>query len=215
SNGRWIRTLGPATNANPFIRWEEKHEYNLGLDFSFWKGRLGGNIDAYRRNIVDLLYNYQVPSPPNLYNETQANVGRMQNQGVEVILNGAPIKKGDFTWNTSVNFSTNSNKLINLSNDLYQTTTNYFTTGHAGVPIQTFTHIVFIGEGIGDFYGYKVIDVDDSGKWIYEGREGQPVTYDELPHSFEDKKVIGNGLPKYYAGWNNSFSYKNFDLDIT
>src|SRR5690606_21316180 len=45
SNGRWIRTLGPATNANPFIRWEEKHEYNLGLDFSFWKGRLGGNID--------------------------------------------------------------------------------------------------------------------------------------------------------------------------
>src|SRR5690606_15194103 len=115
----------------------------------------------------------------------------------------------------SLNFSTNSNKLVSLSNDLYQTTTNYFTTGFAGIPIQTFTNIVFIGKGIGDFYGYKVIDIDDSGKWIYEGREGQPVTYDELPHSFEDKKVIGNGLPKYYAGWNNSFSYKNFDLDIT
>lgn len=215
SNGRWIRTLGPTTNANPFIRWEEKHEYNLGLDFSLWEGRLGGSIDAYRRNIVDLLYNYQVPSPPNLYNQTQANVGRMENQGLEVILNGTPVRKQNFTWHTSVNFSTNSNKLVSLSNDLYQTTADYFTVGHAGVPIQTFTHIVFIGQGIGDFYGYKVIDVDENGKWIYEGRDGTPVSYDDLPHSFEDKKVIGNGLPKYYAGWNNTFSYKNFDLDIT
>ncbi|WP_069658283.1 SusC/RagA family TonB-linked outer membrane protein [Arcticibacter eurypsychrophilus] len=215
SNGKWIRILGPATNANPFIRWEEKHEANIGLDFSILRGRISGNIDVYNRQIKDLLYNYQVPSPPNLYNETQANVGKMENKGLEVMLNFVPVKKKDFIWNTSFNFSTNTNKLVSLSNDLYQTTTNYFTTGFAGIPIQTFTNIVFIGKSIGDFYGYKVIDIDDNGKWIYEGRDGEPVAYDQLAHSFEDKKVIGNGLPKYYAGWNNNFSYKAFDLSIT
>src|SRR5690606_21519182 len=154
-------------------------------------------------------------SPPNLFDRTKANVGVMENKGLEIILNAIPVQTDNFVWNTSVNFSTNSNKLVSLSNDLYQTTTNYFTTGFAGIPVQTFTNIVFVGEAIGDFYGYKVIDIDDNGKWIYEGADGQAVNYDDLNHSFEDKKVIGNGLPKYYAGWNNSFSYKNIDLSIT
>ncbi|MFD2887656.1 SusC/RagA family TonB-linked outer membrane protein [Chitinophaga cymbidii] len=215
SNGKWTRILVPATNANPFIRWEEKGEANIGLDFSMLRGRISGNIDVYNRRISGLLYNYAVPSPPNLYPQTTANVGKMENKGIEIVLNFVPVKRTDFVWNTSVNFSTNTNKLISLSNELYQTTTPYFTTGEAGIPIQTFTHIVTIGDGIGDFYGYKVIDIDDDGKWIYEGRNGEAVKYDDFAHSFEDKKVIGNGLPKYYAGWNNSFSYKNFDLSIT
>lgn len=215
ANGKWTRILVPATNANPFIRWEEKHETNIGVDFSMLKGRIGGTIDVYNRRISGLLYEYSVPSPPNLYDRTQANVGKMENRGIEVMLNFMPLKSKTFKWNTSVNFSTNTNKLISLSNELYQTTTPYFTTGFAGIPIQTFTNIVTIGKGIGDFYGYKVIDIDDDGKWIYEGRNGEPVKYDDLAHSFEDKKVIGNGLPKYYAGWNNSFSYKNFDLNVT
>lgn len=215
SSGKWTRILVPATNANPYIRWEEKAEANIGLDFSMLQGRIGGSIDVYNRRITGLLYDYQVPSPPNLYRQTTANVGKMENKGIEIILNFVPVKSRDFVWNTSVNFSTNSNKLISLSNELYQTTTPYFTTGAAGIPIQTFTNIVTVGEGIGDFYGYKVIDIGDDGKWIYEGRNGEPVKYDDLPHAFEDKKVIGNGLPKYYAGWNNSFSYKNFDLSIT
>ncbi|MBS0031004.1 TonB-dependent receptor [Chitinophaga sp. 22321] len=215
TNGKWTRILVPATNGNPFIRWEEKGEANIGLDFSLMKGRVSGSIDVYNRRISGLLYNYAVPSPPNLYPSTTANVGKMENKGIEIMLNFVPVKSKDFVWNTSVNFSTNSNKLISLSNELYQTTTPYFTTGGAGVPIQTFTNIVTIGKGIGDFYGYKVIDIDDNGKWIYEGRDGKAVKYDDFAHSFEDKKVIGNGLPKYYAGWNNNFSYGDFDLGIT
>jgi TonB-linked SusC/RagA family outer membrane protein len=215
SNGKWTRILVPATNANPYIRWEEKAEANIGLDFSLLKGRISGSVDVYNRRITGLLYNYAVPSPPNLYPSTTANVGKMENKGLEIMLNFVPVKSKDFTWTTSVNFSTNSNKLISLSNELYQTTTPYFTTGAAGIPIQTFTNIVTVGKGIGDFYGYKVIDIDANGKWIYEGRDGKPVNYDDFAHSFEDKKVIGNGLPKYYAGWNNNFSYKKFDLSVT
>jgi len=215
ANGQWVQSLGPSSNPNPHIRWEEKHESNIGLDFSMLKGRISGNIDYYIRKIKGLLYDYQVPSPPNLAPSTRANVGVMQNKGLEIALNLIPVKHDDFQWTTSFLFSTNNNKLVSLSNDLYQTTNNYFTTGGTGEPIQTFTHIVYIGQNIGDFYGFKVIGIDESGKWIYEGADGNPVQYDDFGHSFEDKKVLGNGLPKYYGGWNNSFRYKNWDLSIT
>lgn len=215
SNGRWVQSLGPTTNPNPHIRWEEKHESNFGLDFSMLKGLVSGNIDYYIRDIKGLLYDYQVPSPPNLVTTTRANVGTMRNNGLEAIVNVAPIRRPDFEWKTSFLFSTNTNKLKSLSNELYQTTNDYFTTGGTGEPIQTFTHIVYIGQQIGDFYGFKVIDIDESGKWIYEGADGNPVAYDDFAHTFEEKKVLGNGLPKYYAGWNNNFRYKNVDLSIT
>lgn len=215
SNGRWIQVLGPTQNPNPNLRWEEKHEANVGLDFSMLKGRISGNIDYYNRQIKDLLYDYQVPSPPNLFPSTRANVGTMENKGLEVLVNVTPVQKQDFEWNSSFNFSTNTNKLKSLSNDIYQTTSDYFTEGFSGVPIQTFTHIVKIGRNIGDFYGFKVIDISEDGKWIYEGQNGEAIPYDEFSHAFEDKKVLGNGLPKYYAGWNNNFRYKNLDLGIT
>ena len=215
SNGHWVQSLGPTSNPNPNIRWEEKHESNFGLDFSILKGLVSGNIDYYIRDIKGLLYDYQVPSPPNLVSSTRANVGTMRNNGLEVLLNINPVRKANFEWNTSFLFSTNTNKLKSLSNELYQTTNNYFTTGGTGEPIQTFTHIVYIGEQIGDFYGFKVTDIDQSGKWIYEDPEGNTVAYEDFDHSFEDKQVLGNGLPKYYAGWNNNFRYKQFDLSIT
>lgn len=214
-NGQWIQTLTPSQNPNPNLKWEEKHETNFGLDFSMWKGKFSGSVDYYIRNINGLLYDYQVPSPPNLYSTTRANVGKMQNKGIEVILNYRPVQTKNFVWNTSVNFSTNTNKLVNLSNDLYKLTNNYFTAGGTGEPIQTFTHLVEVGRNIGDFYGFKVIDVTSDGKWIYEGKDGKPVEYKDFNHAFEDKKVLGNGLPKYYAGWNNNFRYKNIDMAIT
>ena len=215
SNGQWIQALGPSQNPNPDLRWEEKHETDVGVDFSMLKGLVTGTVDLYDRKIKGLLYDYQVPSPPNLYNTTRANVGTMQNKGIEVLINITPIRKKDFEWTTSFNFSTNSNKLVSLSNDLYQATSDYFTTGNTGSPITTFTNIVRIGQNIGDFYGFKVLGVSADGKWIYEGKNGEEVPYDQFNHSFEEKKVLGNGLPKYYAGWNNNVRYKDFDLSVT
>jgi TonB-linked SusC/RagA family outer membrane protein len=215
SNGSWVRSLGPTTNPNPNIRWEEKHETNVGLDFMLKKGRISGSIDYYVRNIKGLLYDFQVPSPPNLFTTTRANVGVMENKGLEAIVTYIPVRKKDLEWSTTLTFSTNSNKLVSLSNDLYQTTNDYFTTGGTGEPIQTFTNIVFIGQGIGDFYGFKVVDIDANGKWIYENPSGERVSYENFAHSFEDKQVLGNGLPKYYAGWNNNVRYKRFDAGVT
>jgi len=222
SNGSWQQTLIPAQNPNPYLRWEEKHESNFGLDFSMLSDRVSGSVDYYIRRINGLLFDYAVPSPPNLYPSTRANVGKMENKGVEIMLNIVPVRTKDLEWTSSFNFSTNSSKLVSLSNELYKASSDYFTTGYTGPPVQTFTHIVKVGQPVGNFYGFKVIDIGNDpsdaanyGQWIYEGADGKPVKYTDLKHSFEDKKVIGNGLPKYYAGWNNNFRYKNFDLNIT
>ncbi|WP_321370022.1 TonB-dependent receptor [uncultured Draconibacterium sp.] len=215
SNGQWMQTLAPTRNPNPYLRWEEKKETNLGVDFVLADSRVSGSIDAYKRTIDGLLYDFTVPVPPNLVTETRANVGKMENKGLEVLINVVPVRTRDFEWVSSFNFSTNSNKLVSLSNDLYQATQEYFTTGGTGEPIQTFTHRVDIGDEIGNFYGFKVIDVDEEGKWIYEDAEGNAVPSDEFSRAFEDKHTLGNGLPKFYAGWNNNFRYKNFDLAVT
>lgn len=214
-NGQWVQQLVPVGNPNPNLRWEEKAETNFGLDYSLFKGRLSGSIDVYHRKVNGLLYDFPVPTPPNLFGTTTANVGVMKNQGVEVLVNVIPITKKDFEWSTSVNFSTNTNKLVSLSNEDYKTTNDFFTTGYTGEPIQTYTHRVQVGRAIGEFYGFKVTGVDKTGKWIYQGTDGKPISYNDFLARDEDKQVLGNGLPKYYAGWNNNLRYKKVDLSIT
>ena len=215
NNGRWIQTLTPGRNPNPYLRWEEKKETNVGLDFALLENRLSGSMDLYKRKIDGLLYDYAVPTPPNLVSTTRANAGVMENKGLEILVNAIPIKAKDFDWNTTLTFSTNQNKLITLSNELYQVTSDYFTTGYTGEPIQTFTHRVDIGGEIGNFYGFKVIDVDNTGKWIYEDADGNAVNYNDFDHSFENKKLLGNGIPKFLASWNNTFRYKDLDFSVT
>lgn len=213
-NGQWIRALQPTQNSNDKLKWEEKHEYDIGADFSVLNYRLNVSIDWYYRLIKGLLYDYSVPSPPNLYTTTRANVGEMSNNGLEIMVNAIPVQTKDFKWETTITFSTNSNKLKSLSNDLYQTSSDYFMTGWIEEPIKTESHIVRIGHKVGDIYGFKVVDVDESGKWIYLDKNGNRVNYDDFTHSFEDKQILGNGVPKWYLGFNNQFRYKNFDLAI-
>lgn len=213
-NGQWIRALQPTQNSNDKLKWEEKHEYDIGADFSVLNYRLNVSVDWYYRLIKGLLYDYSVPSPPNLYTTTRANVGEMSNNGLEIMVNAIPVQTKDFKWETTITFSTNSNKLKSLSNDLYQTSSDYFMTGWIEEPIKTESHIVRIGHKVGDIYGFKVVDVDESGKWIYLDKDGNRVNYDDFTHSFEDKQILGNGVPKWYLGFNNQFRYKNFDLAI-
>jgi len=222
-NGKWIKSMVPSQNANPDLKWEEKHELDIGLDFSMLNKRVSGSIDYYNRKVKNLLWLYDVPSPPNLFDRTLANVGDMENKGLEVLVNIVPVQKADFEWNTSISYSTNKNKLVSLSNDMYKLSTDYIQVGGVFPPISTFTHLLRVGGPIGDFYGYKVIDIGNDptgdpanyGQWVYEGANGDPLKYTDCTHSFGDKKVIGNGLPKFYLGWNNNFRYKNLDLSIT
>lgn len=215
-NGNWIQTIVPASNPNPDLKWEEKKETNIGLDFVSWGGRLSGSIDYYNRDMDGLIYEYGVPTPPNLYNKTMANGGTMRNRGVEVLVTVVPVQNKDFEWSTTGTFSLNSNKLISLSGSIFKSDYDYFNTGTVEYSGQVAdSHRVQVGESIGNFYGFKVVDVDSEGRWIYEDRNGELVNYKDFTHAPEDKHVIGNGLPKWYAGWNNTLRYKNFDLNVT
>lgn len=215
-NGNWVQTIVPASNPTPDLKWEEKKETNIGLDFVSWGGRLSGSIDYYNRDVDGLIYEYGVPTPPNLYNKTMANGGTMRNRGVEVLVTVVPVQNKDFEWSTTGTFSLNSNKLISLSGSIFKSDYDYFNTGTVEYSGQVAdSHRVQVGESIGNFYGFKVVDVDSEGRWIYEDRNGELVNYKDFTHAPEDKHVIGNGLPKWYAGWNNTLRYKNFDLNVT
>lgn len=215
-NGNWVQTIVPASNPNPDLKWEEKKETNIGLDFVSWGGRLSGSIDYYNRDVDGLIYEYGVPTPPNLYNKTMANGGTMRNRGVEVLVTVVTVQNKDFEWSTTGTFSLNSNKLISLSGSIFKSDYDYFNTGTVEYSGQVAdSHRVQVGESIGNFYGFKVVDVDSEGRWIYEDRNGELVNYKDFTHAPEDKHVIGNGLPKWYAGWNNTLRYKNFDLNVT
>ena len=215
-NGNWVQTIVPASYPIPDLKWEEKKETNIGLDFVSWGGRLSGSIDYYNRDVDGVIYEYGVPTPPNLNNKTMANGGTMRNSGVEVLVTVVPVQNKDFEWSTTGTFSLNSNKLISLSGSIFKSDYDYFNTGTVEYSGQVAdSHRVQVGESIGNFYGFKVVDVDSEGRWIYEDRNGELVNYKDFTHAPEDKHVIGNGLPKWYAGWNNTLRYKNFDLNVT
>ena len=211
-NGRWIRELIPARNANPDLRWEKKEEFNIGLDFDLFGGVLSGALDYYDRHTKDALYNYDVPTPPYLYGSITANVAEVSNSGFEALLTINPFQKGDFNWNSVFTYSTNTNKLVSLSNDQFQTTNDFFYAGYTGEPIQIATHIVEVGETIGNFYGLKSVDITDDGIWLVENADGEIIPATES--STADRQILGNGLPKHYLSWNNTFNYKNWDLNI-
>lgn len=211
-NGVWIKEITPASNPNPDLRWEKKVETNVGLDMAFLNNRINVTFDYYYRLTKDMLWNYQVPTPPYLYSSIVANVGSIENSGLELMMKFIPVKMKNFDWASTITYSTNKNKLKSLSNDLYKTTNDFFDTGYTTPPIQASTHRVKIGEPIGNFWGWKVVDIDENGYWIIENPDGDLVgSADKTP---DDMQILGNGLPKHYASWNNAFNYKDFGIEI-
>lgn len=211
-NGAYITMMMPGGNANPDLRWEKKKEFNVGLDFSFLNDRISGTVDYYRRRTEDLIWDYSVPVPPFISTSITANAGTIDNSGLEIGLTFIPVQNHDFDWTSSINFSTNKNKLVSLSNDKF-VSGSYFDNGFLDAPIQQSTHRAEEGGPIGNFYGYKSIGVDNDGRWIIEGADGQPKSIAEQKP--EDKQVIGNGVPKYYLNFNNTLRYKNIDFSVT
>lgn len=206
--GSWINAYRPASNPNPDLKWEKKAEYNAGLDFGLFNNRIYGSVDYYVRKISDLLWSYAVPVPPNVYNSTYANVGTMENKGIEISLNGDIIRSADLTLSTTVNYTRNRNKLISFSDPSKGYTLQYLKINPAAT---TWTQLVLEGKPLGDFMAPIFLGVDASGKAIYEDvdKNGTVNVESEL-----DRRVVGNAYPKFELGWSSSLQYKNFDLSF-
>lgn len=214
SDGKWLPGLSVSSNPNPDLRWEKSTEFNVGLDWSVLDNRLGGSIDVYNKKTTDLLFWYTVPTPPNLFNSTLANAGSVRNQGIEVAVNAVPVRTKDFEWKTVVTVSANKNKLLSLSNDMYESN-SFMDTGGLGEPINITTHRMEEGRALGEFYGLKSVGVSENGLFLIEKPDGEVVEFsnDQLKND-EYRQYLGSGLPKVYLGWTNNLSYKNWDLSM-
>ena len=214
-NDQWKQSLVVSSNPNPDLKWETSKEINFGVDFGFFDDRLTGSIDLYRKNTSDMLWWYDVPTPPNLYSQTLANVGEMRNQGIEILISAVPIRTKDFEWTTSITASHNSNKLLSLSNSLYETA-NQHDMGGLGQPITLPTHRMEVGRSLGQFYGLKSVGVSDNGLWMVENKvTGEAVELqDDMLTNDDYKHYLGSGLPKIFMGWSHRFRYKAFDLSM-
>lgn len=214
-NGEWKPGLEVESNPNPDLKWEKSAEFNFGLDISVLGDRLGASIDVFTKKTTDLLWEFDVPAPPNLYPRTLANVGKMRNSGIEVAINATPVRTKDFEWKTTLTGSYTTNKLLSLSNDLYESA-NEQDAGGLGEPISIATHRLIVGKPVGQFFGLKSVGVSDNGLWLVENaKTGEIEEFnDNMLNNDEYRQYLGNGLPKLTMGWSNTFRYKNFDLSM-
>lgn len=213
-DGSWIKSLEVTQNYNPDLKWETTREWNFGLDYGFFNDRLHGTVDFYIKTTKDLLYSYAVPMPPNLYGYTMANVGKMRNTGIEVMISGLPVQTRDFTWESTLTLSHNKNKLLNLSNDLYETDNFQELWGGISDPVSVPTHCMEVGYGLGDYWGLKFAGYDADGFALIELPDGSIQPFSTELNTKENRQRLGNGMPKVILGWSNTFTYKNFDLSL-
>lgn len=215
-NGKWNKGLKAASNPNPDLKWETAREFNVGIDWSVFNDRLSGSFDYYNKKTSDMLYDYTVPSPPNLYTTTTANVGEMRNTGFELMIKGVPVQTKDWRWETQATLQHNSNKLVSLSNDLYQTDNTQWLQG-VGDPVTQYTHRVAVGESLGQIWSLKAVGVSNQGLFLIENpKTGQCAEfYQEMRNDYDNwYEYMGSGIPKFTLGWNNTINYKDFDLSL-
>ena len=210
-NGTYYQTYGIASNPNPDLRWEEKAETNIGLDFSLFGQKLSGALDVYHRRTSNLLNDYRAQQPNYIQPSIWYNVGEVKNQGIELQLSYAAINKDNFSW--SIDFAGNyqQNTLSKLSSDLFKS--NWLEFG--GLPSPgNLGNAIRLEEGgeVGSFYGKRYAGLNDEGKWLFYKADGSTALAAEMNNN--DLTYIGNGIPKFQASLGNRFSYKNFDLTV-
>lgn len=208
NDGSWKTAYAISQNANPDLKWESTATMNLGLDFSLFNGRFGGSVELYKKKTSDMLYTYAVPTPPFVYDRMMANVGDMENTGVEMMFNIGVIRNKELDWTMTLNGSYNKNKITRLSNDHYETDKVYvgspWIRGGSGVT----SHIVETGRPVGQFYMWKCKGISDEGKYIFEDINHDGNIDDA------DRTYCGTALPDVIFGWQNTVNYKSWDFSV-
>ena len=211
-NGSWVTGFYPSLNANPNLGWEKLQSVNFGIDFVLLGNRLRGSIDLFDRQSQDLLYTYTAPQPPYIHDNILVNVGTTDNMGIEISLDYDVFNKPDgFQWTTGINFSYGETRLKKLSNDLYNASwVDLYQK--PGVGTSEYLFRTTEGSKVGQFYGYKYGGVSEAGEIQVYDNDGNLVDASQADASW--KRYIGNGAPKVFLNWNNTFRYKNWDLSL-
>lgn len=192
---------------NPDLRWETTYTANLGIDFLFFQGRLGGSVDMYISNTKDLLMTRTVPVM-NGYNRIWDNIGATQNKGIELTLNTVNIRTADFSWNTDLTFFLNRDKIVELRGDGKDDVNNKW----------------FIGQPLSVVYDYKIIGIWQEGdEFTFEedgvvkahqtgAVPGDAKLYDANGDGVittDDRVILGSTRPAFTMSMGNRFAYKD------
>ncbi|WP_195498483.1 SusC/RagA family TonB-linked outer membrane protein [Alistipes timonensis] len=216
-NGTTISQIG-----NPNLQWETTHEYNGGLDVGLFKNRIRFSVDAYYKKTYNLLYNYRLPQTTG-YSQVSANVGNIDNKGVEFEIHTRNIEHRNFSWNTDFNIGWNKSTITDLGGN------DHVVLYHMGNGVNQDITFLEIGQPLGIIKGYETsiyknwdeVYADDA-VWVedplniqtrpgmikYIDQNGDGVINDQ------DKVVLGQALPNVMGGFTNTFNYKNWSLTV-
>ncbi|MEN9610890.1 MAG: hypothetical protein RLZZ628_1704 [Bacteroidota bacterium] len=194
----------PGTLANPDLQWEQSTTKNLGLDFTFLKGRIHGSLELYRVNTTSLLLADQLPTSTGFPSVTK-NVGETQNQGFEATLSTVNVDKGGFKWTTDFAFTKNNEQILSLYNGKVDDVGNKW----------------FIGKPLTAMFDYTKDGIwqlgEEAAAKSYGSRVGQIHVTDlngDGKITAADRKFIGSEIPNWSGSFTSRFSYKGFDASI-
>ncbi|MCH5600351.1 SusC/RagA family TonB-linked outer membrane protein [Niabella ginsengisoli] len=195
----------PTAIGNPDLRWESSATANIGLDFSFWKGRLQGSLELYETNTTNLLLSDQLPGSIG-FSAVTRNVGHTRNRGIELGFTTVNINAASsFRWTTDVQFTKNKEAIVSLYNGAVDDIGNRW----------------FIGQPLNSFYDYKKDGIwqlgEEEAAQSYNSRVGQIKVHDKNGDGVitgDDRVLIGSDVPDFSAGLTNRISFKNIDLSF-
>lgn len=211
---------------NRDLRWESSDKLDVGISFTTLKGRVSVDLGYYNTKLKDLIID--VPTPPSLGipgNTIAANAASMRNRGIELAINASIIQKKDFQWNANFNIATLNNEVTSLAPGVPEI---------IGITALERTNITRVGQQIGSFFLVRTNGVDAAtGRRIFVNGAGREVLFDfsnpvaaarwtfrddgtQAPaiDLSRDGVVAGRALPTVFGGFNNTFSYKQFDLGV-
>ena len=194
-------------------RPEKQKSFEAGTEWRFNNERYGIDIGFYKTNTVDQYFIVAASAAGTSGGRVGVNSGDILNQGWEISAFAYPIKKENIKWRSTLNFATNHNEVINLSNKEEGVEISYYAISPGGV--NSYASYLVEGGSYGDIYG-QVVKRDENGRPIVD-LSGGAVTIqkdDNADITIEGLEKIGNANPDFTLGWNNSFDYKDFTFDF-
>lgn len=187
---------------NPDLRWETTSTFDVGLEYGFLSNRISGEIGFYNKKSKDLFLNISVPSSSG-YSTFLGNIGKVRNTGVEFNIKSVNITNRDFTWSTDFNISWNKNEVLDVGN-----------AGPDALQGEGDTRVI-VGQPVGVNYLVKFLYVDpEDGAPVYEmlDENKNPIGETKEYNAERDRQPVGHPNPDFVGGFNNTFTYKNWDF---